>query len=164
MDRRAPFFRTPERLAALEAAAQAWVGTPFAHNGCVRGPLGGACCHGLAWGVLADAGWAFGEAMPLGKASHARHHREEIILPWLRARCGSGGLLAEISPVEVAQLQPGDITTHRFGLCTHHVALVVPGGFLLETWSRRSAGLRTLADATATKRMTAIFRPLDPHA
>ena len=161
-----PFFWSAERLAALDAAAQAWIGTPFAHNGRVRGSLGGACCHGLTWGVLEDAGFRFGEAMPLGQASHARHSREEIILPWLRMRCGVGEPLMEVTPATASQLMPGDITTHRLGLCTHHVALVLPGRFLLETWSRRVAGVRTLDDADATKRMTAVFRPLDiaPHA
>jgi hypothetical protein len=158
---RAPFFWSPQRLAALDAAAQAWMGTPFAHNGRVCGPLGGACCHGLVWGVLADAGFHFGEEMPLGFAAHARHSREEIVLPWLRLRCGVAGAFAEVTPATAAQLMPGDITTHRLGLCTHHVALVLPGRLLLETWSRRVAGVRSLDDADATKRMTAAFRPLD---
>lgn len=153
-----PFFESAARQAALEAAAHLWVGTPFAANGRVRGPLGGACCHGLAWGVLEDAGFRFGVEMPLGLPAHATHSREEIVLPWLRARVVAGELV-EIAP-DVAALRPGDITTHRLGLVTHHIALVVPGGLLLETWSRRSAGLRSLADADATKRMTAVFRPL----
>lgn len=161
-----PFFWSPERQAALEAAAHLWIGTPFAHNGRVRGRDGGACCHGLAWGVLEEAGFRFGETMPLGFAGHARHGRDEVMLPWLDARCGAGGPLAHVTPATVDQLLPGDITTHRLGTVTHHVALVVPGGFLLETWSRRCAGLRSLSDADATKRMTAVYRPLDlaPHA
>lgn len=160
----APFFSTEARLAALEAAGHAWIGTPFAHNGAVRGRLGGASCHGLVWGVLADAGWHAGEPMPLGQAGHARHSREEIMLPWLRSR---RGLFAEISPSAApatSLLQAGDVTTHRLGLCSHHVALVLPGDLLLEIWSRRPAGVRSLGDADATKRLTGIFRPLQPSA
>lgn len=156
-----PFFSTPERCAALAEAARGWLGTPFAHNGRVRGPLGGACCHGLVWGVLADAGWQLPEAMPLGQAGHARHSSAEIVRPWLDARCGPSGALLRAEAVAVEWLRPGDITTHRLGLCTHHVALVVPGGYQLETWSRRCAALRPLADPDATKRMTAAYRPLE---
>lgn len=155
------YFESEKHQAALEAAAHLWIGTPFAHNGRVRGRNGGACCHGLAWGVLEDAGWSFEREMPLGYAGHARHGREEIMLPWLRERAREG-YLEEILPATAEQLRAGDITTHRLGLVTHHVALVVPGRFLLETWSRRVAGLRSLEDADATKRMTAAFRPLFP--
>lgn len=154
------WFVTEARQAQLEAAAHLWVGTPFAHNGRVRGSRGGACCHGLAWGVLEDAGFTFGVPMPLGAAGHARHGRDDIMTPWLRGRVAAGELI-EITPVDVSSLLPGDITTHRLGRITHHVALVVPGGLILETWSRRVAGLRSLADPDATKRMTAIFRPFN---
>ena len=151
------YFSTPERLAALTAAGQAWIGTPFAHNGIVCGPQGGVSCHGLVVGVLAEAGWSLGEAFPTGQAGHARHSRLEVMLPWLRARPEK---FAEISPVAVGSLLPGDITTHRLGLCSHHVALVLPGAWLLEVWSGRVAGVRSLVDADATKRLTGIFRPL----
>lgn len=50
-----PYFSTPERLAALEAAAFAWLGTPYVHSGAVRG--NGASCHMLAAAVLRDAGY-----------------------------------------------------------------------------------------------------------
>jgi hypothetical protein len=152
-----PFFNTDARLADLEAAGHAWVGTPFAHNGQVRGRNGGAACHGLVWGVLAEAGWDAGEPMPLGRVGHARHSTEEIMLDWLRAR---PGMFAEIVPATVAALRPGDLTTHRLGLSSHHVALVLPGDLLLEVWSRRPAAVRSLGDADTTKRMTGIFRPL----
>lgn len=155
---RPPFFSTPERRAALTAAVARWEGTPFAHNGTVPGIDGGVSCHGLVWGVLASAGWVLPEPLPIGRADHARHSREEIMLPWLRAR---PQLFQEITPAEVRSLQPGDVMTHRFLMCSHHLTLATADGRMLEVWGGKRAGCRALGDADTTKRLTGIFRPLE---
>jgi hypothetical protein len=156
-----PFFNTPERLAALDAAWPLWMGTPFAHlrRGVpVRGPRGGANCHALCWGVLTDAGWSMPIDLPLVSSNHAKHHTEEIMLEWFRAH---PQIFLEITPAEVALLQPGDLIPQKYGLVTHHLSLTVTRSLIIETFSGKQAGTRALADADATKRMQAIFRPLE---
>jgi hypothetical protein len=41
------YYDTPEKIAALLAAAAAWLGTPFRENSAVPGPRGGVYHHAL---------------------------------------------------------------------------------------------------------------------
>lgn len=44
----APWYNTPERIAALDTVADSWIGTPFRENSAVPGLRGGVSCHFLA--------------------------------------------------------------------------------------------------------------------
>ena len=51
-----PYFRTPERIAALQAAARHWLGTPFRVGSAAPGPRGGVDCARLAEVLEAESG------------------------------------------------------------------------------------------------------------
>jgi cell wall-associated NlpC family hydrolase len=155
-----PFFSTPERLAALSASAEKWPGTPFVHWGAVPGKDGGASCHCLAAAVLAGAGFSVPEPMPRARVTRARQHTGGLMLPWLRAR---GTLFAEIAPIAISSVQPGDLLIANLGdLSEHHCGVALPGEQLIHTLRQKGAHLTALGDPQTARTLVGIFRPLEP--
>ncbi|HZV37012.1 MAG TPA: hypothetical protein VFB72_20720, partial [Verrucomicrobiae bacterium] len=73
-----PWFNTPERIAALQATAKAWDGTPFMPNACLRGH--GVSCQKLAAGIYVDAGFfPAGTTVPDGPMDWSRAHKQSLI-------------------------------------------------------------------------------------
>jgi cell wall-associated NlpC family hydrolase len=152
-----PFFSTPERLAALAAEAARWPGTPFVHFGAIPGRSGGASCHCLAHAVLTGAGFVIEDPLPRVRVTWARQHTGGLMLPWLRAR----GTLFEERPLEVGQIQPGDLLIANIGeLSEHHCAVAVPGQQILHTLRREGAHLTALGDPVVRAITVGIFRPV----
>lgn len=105
----------PQR-AAVVAAARSWLGTPYHHQGRVKGA--GVDCAMLLAEVYCEAG-LIGRIDPRPYPPDWHMHRsEERYLGWL-ARYGA--------PVD--RPLPGDAAAFRFGRCFSHGAIV-------EAWPR----------------------------
>jgi hypothetical protein len=143
-------FATSLRLEALQAASAAWEGTPFARYGAVRGVA--ASCHGLVYGVLADAGWA-------------RDNAEEVMRPWLRARPSrvrEVAVWAHDSDVDLSWIKPGDVLVSQLALdlVPHHMGLALEGGQALQVLPRAAAHRVALGDPAVRATLKGVYRPL----
>jgi hypothetical protein len=153
-----PFFSTPDRIAALRAAAEHWQGTPFAPAAAVCGPRGGACCHRLVVAVLAEAGLPiYQEEIPDAPLNRATHHQGSLMADWLRAHPQR---FEEIPLPTLAVMLPGDIGLLRLGIGAHHAALALDRREVLQTWQGIGAVIGPLDDPRMEKRLMALFRPL----
>ncbi|MFG6413796.1 NlpC/P60 family protein [Roseateles sp. DC23W] len=115
---------TPSDLRALlQEEARRWIGTPYHHQGCVRGA--GVDCLMLLVAVFKAPGVLPAEFDPRPYAPQWHLHRsEETYL---------AGLDAWLHPLpEGAPLQPGDVVVWRFGRTFSHAGLVVQQGDQLE--------------------------------
>jgi hypothetical protein len=119
-----PFYRTPERRAALIAAAHSWLHTPFAENCAVRGPQGGVdCVHFLA-AVHAEAGACEPIELPVLPVEQVRswhvHHAESKILEWF----GRPELRGRVRRLDDGEpMMAGDMPVLRLEQTEHHLAL-----------------------------------------
>lgn len=98
---------------AVVAAARAWIGTPYHAGADVRGA--GVDCGMLLVRVFVDCGLvpAF-DPRPYPPDWHL-HRDEERYLGFVSDRC---------RPIALADVQPGDILTFRYGRCHAHGAIV----------------------------------------
>lgn len=111
------WFHSEARLAALEAEAARWIGTPFRANAAVRGR--GVCCHLLAAEIYAALGAIPARAYPPADPNHSIAQREGLIEPFVEEMEG-------IAAVEGPPL-PGDLLGYRIGGCLHHLAIALRG-------------------------------------
>lgn len=107
---------TAELRAAIVREAISWIGTPYHHEGRVKGA--GVDCAML----LAEVYVRVGVIRPVTVEHYPHdwhmHHSEELYLTVVE-RCG-GRLLPE------GELpQPGDIVMYRIGKCLSHAGIVV---------------------------------------
>lgn len=114
--------RTPVELDALETAALSWVGTPFCENSAAKGA--GVCCHLLVAEILIEAGWLPRVSVPMGPVKWGQAQGRSLISEWF-----SGPGTDWFRPVDLQEIQPGDVLGFRVGGCVHHVALVLPDRF-----------------------------------
>ncbi len=158
----APFFNTPERIAALRTAAERWQGTPFVPASAICGPRGGACCHRLAVAPLIETGFPITqEELPDGVLNRASHYAGSQMADWLRA---NPDRFEEIPIPTLACIQPGDIILLRLGIGAHHAALALDRGEVLQTWQGMAAAITVCAERRIEKRLHALFRPLEVHS
>lgn len=138
-------------IARLEAAAAAWVGTPWCDDSEVRGR--GVCCHRLVAAVYREAGWLPGNiAIPSGAAMHARGNDRPIMREWFT---GPG---AEWFDVVEGDPQAGDALLIRVGHTAHHMGLRLSGDRVLSVTTRQ--GVRIVRNASQWLRiLDSAFRP-----
>lgn len=105
-----------ERLRAVEAV-KGWIGTPYHHNGRVKG-AGADCLTSLA-GPFEDAGLTPHIEIPYYPHDWHLHHSEEKYLDGLSDWCVEVGSPPDRSPL------PGDIVLWKFGRCFSHGAIVI---------------------------------------
>ena len=153
------FFSTSERVQALERSAAIWPGTPFCHHGAVPGKSGGASCHCLANAVLKGAGFDLAEELPRVRVTWGRQHTGGLMLPYFRAR---GIKFAEITPVSIDAILPGDVLVANIGeLCEHHCGVALTGQKLIHTLRATGAHFTAFGDPFLKASLVAIFRPLE---
>ena len=119
-----PFYHSPERQAALLAAARAWIGTPFSENCAVRGPQGGVdCVHFLA-AVHAEAGACEPFVLPVMPVQFVRswhvHHADSLIIEWM-GRPEIRGRVRRLDDGEPRMI--GDMPVLRLQQTEHHLTL-----------------------------------------
>lgn len=146
------WFRTPERVAALEATAAAWLGTPYCQSGAIRGS--GASCHRLAGAVLADAGFPI-PAVPERGVTLKRDYQTTMI-EWL-ATCGAFVPLAlPFDRPEVGDVLVADLGIGHIGLC-----LGGDGPQVMQVLRGQPVHVTTFADPRIRGRLRAAFRPIE---
>jgi glyoxylase-like metal-dependent hydrolase (beta-lactamase superfamily II) len=141
--------RSDAELDRLEAAAAAWVGTPWCDN---SGTIGaGACCHRLLAAVYVAAGWLPEFDLPRGISGHARGNDRPVMLEWFRT---AGDRWFE----EVQDVQTGDALLIHVGHAPHHLGLALRDGRVLHVSTRQ--GVRIIQSGGQWLRLLAhAFRP-----
>ncbi len=158
-----PFFNTPERQEALLAGARKWEGTPFAPASAVCGPRGGACCHRACAAVWIEGGLPITQdELPDAPLNRANNHLGSMIGDWLAA---NPERFQAVSP-GWESLQPGDLIIVVNGIGGHHVAVVLPGGLMVQSFQKIGVHItRVDHEARATRLrkglVYAVYRPLD---
>lgn len=145
------WFRSPERVAALESAAATWLGTPYCQSGAVCGS--GASCHRLAGAVLADAGFPI-PPVPERGATLKREY-ETVMIEWL-ATCGAFVPLA----LPFDQLAAGDVLVADLGIGHIGLCLGGDGPQVLQVLRGQPVHVTTFADPRIRGRLRAAFRPI----
>lgn len=149
-------MRTPEEIAALDAAAASWVGTPFCEHSAVKGA--GVCCHRLVAEVLFEAGWLPRVIIPLGTPGWSRFQDRSLIEGWFSGPGRRFFRDLDLSTVT----EPGDVLGFRIGRCVHHMAMVMAPGAKRVLHVLEGAGTCIL-DApppSLAKRLQRIWRPI----
>ncbi len=145
-----PTWFTPERVAALEYAAEQWRGTPFAGNSCTRGA--GVSCHNLAAVLYESAGYQR-MVLPDVPISHARFSDVSFVLAFFTSR-------ADFVPIaDPDAILPGDVLGFRIGRCVHHLGVALTGRRFAHAIDGAGACIATIDDATWLSRLTNIWRP-----
>jgi cell wall-associated NlpC family hydrolase len=117
------YYDTPEKIAALLAAATRWRGTPFRENSAVPGPRGGVCCHMLVAHLYIETGALDPFDIPRGSARRLLHNPADTMLAYIDTALA--GRIAVPAPPEPALA--GDMIVYRDGATAKHIAIVLPG-------------------------------------
>ena len=146
------WVRTAERVAALESAAAAWLGTSYCQSGAICGS--GASCHRLAGAVLAVAGFPI-PAVPERGVTLKRDYQATMI-EWL-STCGAFVPLAmPCDRPEVGDVLVADLGIGHIGLC-----LGGDGPQVLQVLRGQPVHVTTFADPRLRGRLRAVFRPIE---
>ena len=149
---------SPTQIAALEAAAQSWVGTPFCEGAPVKGA--GVSCHHLVAEVLFESGLLPRVPVPNGP-SNWRGQDRSLIAEWIEASgicvCIAQAAPGSLAPVSLLGAQPGDILGFRVGPL-HHAAILLSGGRIVHSISGREVGIAPQIPAIWANRLSAIWR------
>ena len=147
-----PYFATPERIAALDSAASAWLGTPYVQSGAVRG--NGASCHRLADAVLVDSGYPMPPVPERGAIRRAGF--VAAMLAWFESHP------EHFAPVPLDEMPvAGDLLVADLG-CGHiGLCLGGPGPRILQVLFSAPAHYATYADPRLRACLRAIYRPLE---
>lgn len=112
--------RRPAEIAALEAEALRWVGTPWMDNSATIGV--GVCCHRLVAHIYCSAGWTPDLDVPGGSGGWARYANVSLMRRWLDSELGRAWFL----PVPAGtSAEPGDMCLFRCGHVEHHLAVIL---------------------------------------
>lgn len=147
MNVRETWFRTPERVQALQAAAARWVGTPWVWGSAVC--QSGVDCVRLCAALYAETG-ALPE--PMGWMPDWRSHssrRIDAAVMWLESgRDGAGSYFCRVPE---RGLLAGDLL--MFSGAHLHFAVVLPGGEFIHAINPHGAILGHLGDVAFMSRL-----------
>lgn len=130
------------RRAEIVAEARSWLGTPFRHQGRLKGV--GCDCIGLVVGV----GRRFG-LEPEDPADYAR-------LP--DGRRLRAGLAANLAEVSADAARPGDVVLLRIRRDPQHVAILAPAEMMIHAFSAVGRVVATRLDGRWRRRLVAAYR------
>ena len=149
-----PYFSTPPRLAALQDAADRWLGTPFHAHGRICGPRGGCSCETLVQMLYYEAAFLPEHfRIPIGPLDWHRAAQHSIITPFVDAR-------PEFQRVAIERAAAGDLLGFRIGEILHHLAILLAGGRFIHCLRPLGVHWSCLADATWRKRLAVVWRPV----
>lgn len=145
------WYDTPEKIAALEAAARGWLGTPFRANSHFKGAGGGVSCHNLAAELYFETGYMVRFPVPAGTVR--------------TLALGIGPALLDRFPKEIAarfqivtEPLPGDMLVLREGRIVKHLGVMLGGGLFVHVL-RWGTHLSALSDSTYGSNLEEIRRP-----
>lgn len=157
-----PFFENDEAVERLEAAARAWVGTPFAANSAVCGV--GVSCHHLVATLLMEAGYPRFDP-PAGNPHWASHAADSLMVAWLNGHGPETGALPAFAGVAGAaempeRIRPGDILGFRVGRCVHHLGLALSAGRFIHCLKGCGTVVQACSEERFARRLEQVWRPL----
>jgi len=152
-----PYFDSPERIAALKAAALPWLGTPFVPNAAIRGA--GVSCQKLVGSILIETGaLPAGFALPDEPMEWGQAHTDSLVEQFMAAHADRFALID--GPAFVVA-QPGDVLGIRFGGCVHHCGLVLAEhGAFIHCIRGEGVILGEIRDAVFMRMVKRVWRPL----
>lgn len=110
-----PFFRTPDRVSALQSVAKSWCGTPFYPHGTRKGE--GVSCQTLGAEIYRELGLSV-PSLPRLSLRTFRANRKSAIAVFIDIGCPF------LKPAET--IEPGDLLLFEMPACEHMgVALTV---------------------------------------
>ena len=136
---------------AIVAAARTWLGTPWRHQGRLRGVA--VDCAGLVVGVGRELGLLAFDTRAYGRLPDGQR---------LRALCD-----AHLDPKPVAGIAPGDVLLLRFTRHPQHLALAGDRGApfsLIHAYAEAGACVEHGADAKWLRRIVAAYSFKQPQA
>lgn len=149
------WYSTPQRLAALEAAAASWIGTPFRENSAVRGDGCGVSCHNLLAEVYFETGCIERFEVPRGRArALTNRHAAEFLASFDAA---TAHRLTPVDPASEAPL-PGDALILCDARGLRHLGIALPRHEYLHVSVATGVMRSPLAEASA--RIIALRRPI----
>lgn len=152
------WFKSVDRIKALELASREWVGTPFVANSRVKGPRGGVCCHMLAEQLYIEAGYPLPFRVPSGSMKWSDVQKESLIEQFFDKRTDIFHTLATCRSPLVAIL-PGDVIGFKIGGCVHHVGIALLSGRFIHSMRGLGTKIFNLNDPTYESRIEKIWRP-----
>ena len=155
-----PFYNTPARIAALQAAAASWLGTPFMGNANVKGA--GVSCQTLAANLYIESGFLPADfAIVKAPMDWSHAHTDSLIV---KAMAALPQLFAPIGPFVPANkfpFQPGDFLGFKIGGCVHHCAVLLKrDGQIIHSLRGHGTVYSTILDASYLTRLTHAWRPI----
>lgn len=127
------WFDPPERLAALEAEARRWEGTPFFPNSEACGRDGGADCVHLVHGVLCAVGAIPRLTLPIVAMDAGQHAARSLLIDFLETDPVCRERFARLPDCSPANILPGDVLCFTAGRVPHHAGLMRTGREFLHT-------------------------------
>ncbi|AHF90214.1 hypothetical protein OPIT5_08385 [Opitutaceae bacterium TAV5] len=156
-----PWFQKKERQDALEAAADAWAGTPFVAHSATRGPQGGVDCVHLAHELMAGAGAMERATLPPDYSlDHAHHSTSTMLLRWILDCPQLAGRVAMIPPQ--GRILPGDLYGLRSGRVDHHLAIALRDGQIVHAVAGRGVLIHGASDRKFQERILYVLRIFEP--
>lgn len=149
-----PFFSTPARIAALDAEARSWLGTPFVPHAMVKG-AGTDCVH-LVAGIYVACGALFRPdvaGLPAYALNEGSHLRESRIENWFASR-------PDFCEVPASGLQPGDALVLNMARVGHHLGLFLGQMEFIHALPQREVTISSLAESFYQRRISVCFRPI----
>jgi cell wall-associated NlpC family hydrolase len=145
-------IRTAGELAALEAAAASWAGTPFCENSRVKGV--GVSCHFACSEIYMEAAWLPRVDVPEGPRDWGRSQARSLIEEWI---AGSGYFILA-GPSRSYAIFPGDLLGFRVGTTLHHVAIALQGGRIVHAVNGHGVVIAPCIPDAWRKRLVRIWR------
>jgi cell wall-associated NlpC family hydrolase len=159
-----PFFRTPERIAALIQEAAEWEGTPF-FDGIGRRAKKGTAADCVSWiaaalqrvGAIGAVPWpdryvsCTGGPQMLMQLIDTLNHTERLRCVWV------GDAL---DPKSFTDFMPGDVLAGTRGRSGHHLALYLGDNRIAHSWNGAICE-GNVRDTALMKHLHSVWRPME---
>lgn len=149
-----PFFTSAVSQEILRFHAAEWLGTPFVAHAMVRG-VGADCVH-LVAAIYLASGFLVEFTPPAYALDSGMHREQSQLVGWLETH----PRFLRVDP-NVDRPMAGDTLCFNMGLSEHHAGLMLTGGEFIHTLPRRMAIVSSLTERFYSRRITAMFRPMD---
>ena len=153
------WYNTPARLAALDAAAQSWLGTPFMANSAVPGPGGGVSCHNLFAELHFATGFMPRFVVPHGDPAILQHATPDLLLSRLDAGLLHRGWVpfdlppSGLCPLASGFYPVGALAVLRYGRSLHHLVTILADERVIHVTRLGGVLIEPLAALTANPRV-----------
>jgi hypothetical protein len=140
--------------AALEKAAEGWVGTPFRTLHATKDI--GVDCANAVYGCLGDAGLAMPDlgAPTFGKSADVPF--QSVIEEFLTSLVEAGTLVV-VDDLSAPKITAGDVLLYRINARTQHVTVALDAALQLHTWPGRLTAIVAI-DARWRNRLITHYR------